>query len=340
MTESELKKIEELFVSFLGETKNGFTVDGQAQFNCPKCKEENGGIPDDKYNLEVNIFKGVFKCWKCCATDSSMQGSIIYLIRKYGGVNVLKKYYEIMQTSRDSKYLDPHLFKNIEKAIKGEDFISLPETFQKIDLNTITNKELYDYLIKRKLTQDIIDTYNIGYTTRQEPRYILRNRIIIPSYDDDGYLTYWVGRDFTERNKSKYFNVKAQKDEIIFKESHIQWDADIYLCEGAIDCLYYPNSIALMGKTLNKKCKLYNALFEKANANIIICLDGDTNIEETKRIYKLLNQWRLKEKIWYIRLGSDKIPYKDFGDIYEHEEKKGLINAFKQKKQFKEIELL
>jgi hypothetical protein len=41
-----------------------------------------------------------------------------------------------------------------------------------------------------------------------------------------------------------------------------------------------------------------------------------------------------------LRLGTDEIPYKDFGEIYEAEGKEGMIKAFRQVKEFSEIELL
>lgn len=330
-----LTKIEQLLTSFLGPTKDGFTDDGQGQFNCPKCKDENGGIPDNKYNLEVNVFKGKYRCWKCSSYDSSMQGSIVHLIKKYGGQNALEKYYEIIKSIKDSQLLDLHLFKNIEKAIKGEDFIMLPMSYKQIDLKTCRDKKLLEYLNKRKIDQKMIDFYHIGYTDNSDPKKELRNRIIIPSYDEDGYLSYWVGRDFLGYSKSKYCNVKAERDSIIWQESTIQFDADICLCEGVIDSLYYPNSIALMGKSLNRKCKLYNSLQERANANVIICLDSDTKLDETKRIYKLLNRGRLKGKIYYVRLEQDK----DFGEIYERGGKKLMIETMKNKKQFSDFEL-
>ena len=95
-----------------------------------------------------------------------------------------------------------------------------------------------------------------------------------------------------------------------------------------------------MGKYLNNKTEVYNKLYEKANANIIICLDGDTTINEVKRIYRVLDRGRLRGRIKYIRLNTDELPYKDFGEIYEAEGKNGIIKAMKTAQQFTEIEML
>ena len=199
---------------------------------------------------------------------------------------------------------------------------------------------MLEFLKSRNITQDIIDFYNIGYTTWDEDDWQLRDRLIVPSYDINGDLNYWVGRDFSGyKSKIKYKNCKADKKQIIFQEDKIQWDADIILVEGVLDALVYPNSIALLGKNLKKDDEIYKQLYEKANANVIICLDNDTQITETIKIYNLLNCGKLKNNIWYIDLKKDS-PYKDFGEIYESDGKQGIINIFKKKKQFSEIELL
>jgi hypothetical protein len=91
-----------------------------------------------------------------------------------------------------------------------------------------------------------------------------------------------------------------------------------------------------MGKQLYNDSRLYDMLVKRSNANIIICLDSDTDISETKRIYRLLNKGRLKGRIRYIRMNE----YKDFGEIFERNGKQGLINILSQAKQFSEFELI
>ena len=162
----------------------------------------------------------------------------------------------------------------------------------------------------------------------------------MPSYDKFGDLNFYVGRDFTNKAKLKYKNCDANKESIIFQESLINWDANVYLVEGAIDCLSVPNAISLLGKYLSKKSELYQALTKRCNGKIVICLDGDTNINEIKRIYSMLNFGRLRNKIYYVRLGEDDIPYKDFNDIFVSEGKKGIINTIRKMKQFEEIDLI
>ena len=329
-------RIYNILKEILGESKQGGydRATTQYQFNCPSCAEEKGG-PDGKFNFEVSLSLGRVHCWAC-----GYSGPISRLVRDYGGTELLKDYYAVVKDIKESKYYNIGLFKDLAENAYLNDYIKLPDTFTKIDLKTCRKRKLVDYLEKRKITQDIIDLHNIGYTTWDEEKMNMRNRIIIPSYDSAGDLNYWVGRDFTGNEKRmKYWNSKNDKNEIVFQESLVQWDANIVLVEGVFDALTYPNAISLLGKTLTRGCKLHTTLKERANADIIVCLDGDTEIKETKRIYNLLNTGRLRGKIWYIDMKNDS-QYKDFGEIYEAEGKKGIINILRKRKQFTEIDLM
>lgn len=380
-----MQRIYNILVSFLGESKQGGYEKGttQYQFNCPYCADEKGGI-DGKYNLEISFALGKFHCWSCGSA-----GSLSKLIRSRGGQVLFDEYRQIIADIKENKYYNLDLFKDNGDFFE-ERFLKLPKTFKKIDIASCRDKELREYLHKRRITQDIIDYYNIGRTTWDEEDWTWRNRIIIPSYNAAGDLNYYIGRTFKSKDKrNKYKNCDADKNKIILHEDKIQWDSDIYLVEGAIDCIYYPNTISLMGKNLTKKMEVYNKLRERANGNVIICLDGDTTEDETKRIYSLLNRGRLNGKVQYIRLGDGlngryvpykppvidgeeyeiHIPfvdadstdvidgknppyirvdgkeytyegYKDFGEIYEEEGKRGLVKAMRTAKNFSEIELL
>ena len=330
-----MQRIYNILVSIMGESKQGGYDKGttQYQFNCPYCADEKGGI-DNKYNMEVSFSLGKFHCWSC-----NSSGPISRLIRARGGKELVDEYFRLIKEIKEAKFYDLELFKD-NGEIFSETYLRLPETFRKIDIKTCRDKALINFLNKRKITQDIIDYYNIGYTTWDESDWSWRNRIVFPSYNSMGDLNYYVGRSYKDNDtRNKYKNCDADKFEIIYHEDKIQWDADIYLVEGVIDSLVAPNLVSLMGKSLNKSCQLYKSILDKSNARIIIVLDGDTNIDETKRIYRLLNRGRLRDRIWYINLQKDSI-YKDLSEIYENEGKNGIINIMKNMKQFSEIDLI
>lgn len=336
------EKIEYILESFLGAPKNG--NDGaQRQYNCPCCTQENGGIPDNKYNLEVNLLSGVYNCWKCGESNGT-KGNLGTLVKRYGGRNLYKQYKEEIAVLIKTKLYQLEDTANLG-IVKEKERLHLPSTYKKIDLSKYCKQSVREYLEKRNIDQEIIDKFNIGYTEweKEDNMHNWSYRLIIPSYDSVGDLNFFVGRDYLppeEQNpkffRPKYLNVVAEKKEIIFQESLVDWDAPIYLCEGAIDCIYPPNAIALLGKRLEDDSYLYKTIREKANAEIIVCLDNDTDISEVKSIYKMLDYGRLRGKIWYIR--SDK--YKDFGEVFESGGKKEMIKLFKTAKQFTESELI
>jgi DNA primase len=320
--------------SFLEESKQGGYQNciEQYQFCCPHCAEENGGKIDNKYNLEVNFGIGKYHCWKC-----DIKGNIPYLIKKYGNISLMNEYLDDIRMVLSSKLYQINNFEELNKILIKED-IKLPKTFTLINkIEELSNNKLKTFLQKRHITQEIVDKYHIGYTKWENEEKNVRSRIIIPSYDNNGNLTYWTGRDFTGyENRQKYLNVQSDRKKIIFNEGLIEWDGDIILVEGIIDSLVYPNCIPLMGKQLYKDSYLYECLKNKCNGNIYICLHNDTTIDETKQIYRLLNKGKLKNKIYYI--GMDK--YKDFGEIFENEGKNGLIKVLQGAKRFNEFELI
>lgn len=341
------EQIYNILVQFLGESKQGaYSKDiAQYQFNCPSCKEENGGVPDNKYNLEVllsDAFGLKFNCWKC-GEANKMKGPLWALIKRYGGPELYSQYKEKIQDIVNSKlYQLNEDDSGFTETIKIESGLTLPQTFKNIDLKECKNEILLKYLSKRRIDQKTIDKYNIGYTNNSSnEKYQLRNRLIIPSYDCFGELNYFIGRDYLGRDsKYKYMNANVDKKEIVFQESLIDYDSPIYLCEGVFDAIRFPmNGISMLGKVLTRDCALYQTLFNRANSTVTIVLDGDTNIIETKKIYMLLNFGRLYNKVRYIDMAND-CKYKDMSELYENEGKKGVTQLLAKQKKFEEIDLI
>ena len=120
---------------------------------------------------------------------------------------------------------------------------------QESNPNSLLYKQAWNYLTKsRGLTKDIIDKYKIGYTVGGK----YDSRIIIPSYDINDELNYWVGRTYVNQ-KPKYLNPDSDKEVIIFNECCLNWDSDIYLVEGPFDHIVVHNSVPLLGKKISNQ---------------------------------------------------------------------------------------
>lgn len=273
----------ELLIDILGDPKRMYESKGQYSFNCCECDDGR-----NKGNLEVNIFSDVYKCWSC-SDINDMHGHLGKLISTYGSKKQ-KKLYEILK---------PEEVWVKEKTFKA---LKLPESYTKFSESNprfIPHREAYNYLKNRGITNEMIEKYEIGYCHTGDFAY----RIIIPSYDNNGKLNYFIGRSWLPKTKAKYRNAEAPKDEIIFNESKINWNNDIYLCEGVFDGLFLPNPVILLGKVMSEL--MFTTIYEKAKGNIIICLDGDA-FKDAKKIYNTLNGGRLQDKIQILKLPENK----------------------------------
>jgi len=287
----------ELLQDVLGDINAHYPSKGQISFDCPVCSYDIKGLDkgDGKGNFEVNYHQGVYKCWACSETFNT-HGSLNKLFLKWGNRRN-KSTWELIGgdfiKKREKKYKDVRLPK---------EYIS----FNKGNKLTIPYKEAYNYLRKRNITNEIINRYSIGYTTEGE----YRGRIIVPSFDENENINYFVSRSYIN-HKNKYKNPEAEKDKIIFNEHLINWEEDVYLVEGVFDMFFLENSIPILGKNLSDK--LWEKLYNKCKKNIIVCLDGDA-WQDAEKLYRKLEGGKLTNRIRLVKLPKDK-DVSDLGGI-------------------------
>lgn len=302
MTEDKSEVLIELLRDVLGDEKQHYDSKGQISFDCPVCAAEKGVQGDGKGNLEVNYFRGVYKCWACAETNGT-QGVLGKLFDQFGNKKQ-KQLWDLLRPEDESVREKP--------KVK----LRLPEGYTKFEDSNILfipHREAINYLRSRGITDEMIEKYDIGYTVKGDYAY----RIIVPSYDEEDELNYFVGRAWVNK-KMKYKNPPTPKDEIIFNESRINWDEDVYLCEGVFDGFFLPNPIPMLGKILSDK--LFGTLYDKVKGNIHICLDGDA-WDSAIKLYHNLNGGKLYNRIKIIKLPKDKDVCDLRGDItnYYHE---------------------
>lgn len=342
MIAQEIRQMYEILVCILGPSKSSLDNSLQLQFSCPHCQERDGSQEKNKYHLEINIAKGVYNCWKCSSIDDSMHGSIYKLIRKYGNESLLRLYKDAVASFRESS-----LYKiNFTKDEFQEDYediminqMEFPNEYVKFVKGRDESTKQYQYLAKRGIDWPIIEDYHLGFTTYHEDNKNLSNRIILPSFDEFGDVNYWTARDFTgNKKRQRYFNPYVERKSIIFNEEKIQWNADITLVEGPFDHIVVPNSIPLLGKNLTEEYKIFQSLYNKSHANISIFLDGDAK-ETAKKLYKLLNQGRLKGRIRFIEVPVDERDL-DPSKIFELWGRRGIIQFLRSAKEIEENSLI
>jgi len=230
-------------------------------------------ITHHKPKLQVYIQTGKWHCWV------SNQGGH-YLFQLLKNVGAGRQDYQTL-----SKLLGETTFYNNDKDNAGKQDITLPKEFKSLaePHNSILRDHAMLFLKKRGITQEDIVRYNLGYCTEGE----YQNRIIVPSYDSNGRLNYFVGRDFYA-STLKYKNPPIPKDVIGF-DLYVNWSLPIILVEGVFDAMSVKNnSIPLFGKTILPK--LYQKIVEKKVKDIFIILDSDAFNDAIQMTEKFVNE--------------------------------------------------
>lgn len=292
----EFEAVVELISEFLGDPKKIYENKSQISWDCPICDDDK-----HKGNLEVNIEKGLFHCWACGDTEGT-HGTLNKLFGKFG-TKQQKKLYNILRPEENEKKV---------KVVKPK--VVLPENFTLFkDSHPVypIRKQAYNYLKNRGITDNIIEKFGIGFCDKGSHA----GRIVIPSYNKKGELNYYVGRSWDIHSRAKYRNPEAEKEKIIFWESLIDWDRDIYLVEGAFDGMFLDNPVVMLGKHMSEL--LFETIYNNAKGDIIICLDGDA-WENAVRLYHELNGGELWGRIKIVKLPDDR----DVCDL------KGQINEY------------
>ena len=161
--------------------------------------------------------------------------------------------------------------------------VQLPEEFVSLCTEKIPATGLYAlrYLQSRGITKADILKWKIGYCFSGE----YCNRIIIPSFDDDGDCSYFIARSYSG-DSYKYKNPRASKD-IVFNELYIYWNKDLVLVEGVFDALVAGNAVPILGSTLRSGSDLLRKIVRN-DTPIYIALDPDAADKERRIIEMLL----------------------------------------------------
>jgi DNA primase len=239
-----------LLESVLGKGRQ--TTSDNIAFNCPFCNHH-------KPKLEINLLTQYWHCWVCNVAGRKVP----ILFRK-------------LNAGRDKISQAVKEFDEIEykptKTTTDTPVIELPKEYKPLWKLDKTNPEFRNalrYLFNRGLTLHDVLKYRIGYCENG----LYSGKIIIPSYDANGSLNYFVGRAYYSSDNIKHKNPKISKDIIGF-ELHINWSLPIVLVEGAFDAIAIRrNAIPLFGKTISNTLK--KRIVEQKVKTIYICLDLD-----------------------------------------------------------------
>jgi DNA primase len=304
----EYEPIIDIIEDILGECRNHNEYKGQITFDCPVCSYDIKGLDDGdgKGNLEINYKRGIFKCWSCAETHDTY-GSIYKLMKKYGTSKHIKRY-ELLKPD-DVEHRTPYI-KKVSLPKEYISFIDVSETFK----NTHHYKQAFNYIKSRNINDDLIKKHKIGFCYSGN----YSNMIIIPSYNLDMELNFFISRSYLTNSKIKYKNPDVQKETIIWNEYMIDWNEKVYLVEGVFDSIFCPNSIPLLGKHMSDL--IFNKIYDNAKS-VTIILDGDA-WDNTEKLYHKLNCGKMMGRVNVVKLPKDKDIADLQGDLKEYPEYK------------------
>ena len=255
---------------------------GDVAYYCPICKHKNA-------KLMVNVKTGNYNCFTCHPKTTGK--TPVSLLKKIGSPSeaiIEMKGYFVNDTT-------------LIKAEEEVKLVHLPKEFiNLIDTSDtcLEKRQAVTYLKKRGVSSIDIVKYNIGYC--KTGRY--RNKVIIPSYNSNGRLNYFIARSFEKEPKLKIDSPECKKSELIGFEYYINWNTPVILCEGIFDAMAIKrNAIPLFGKTISKALMI--KLLQSDVQTVYLALDDDAIRESIDHAQKLLD---LGKEVYIIKLeGKD-----------------------------------
>lgn len=273
----------------------------------PKGKNYFGVCPfhdDHSPSMSVSREKQIYRCFTCGASGNVL--TFVMNFENIGFVDALKKlgdkvgiHLDIKSNQKSSKYSEFY------------DIYKLSTNFYKNNLNSPLGEKAREYLKSRKITEDMIKTFDIGLSLndslskmlvkKYDPKKLIDiglshefngkivdlflNRIMFPIKDLYGNVVAYSGRKFDDSDAPKYINTK---ETIIFKKGNILYNyfsaleeirrkKEIIICEGFMEVIRLysigiKNVVALMGTSFTND---QLEVIKKLNVNVILNLDND-----------------------------------------------------------------
>jgi DNA primase len=278
----------------LGEEK--FVKGDEHVFVCPKqnCRK-------DKPKLSVNIVTDSFHCWICGFGAKNL----VPILRLDKGSKEFDEY--LSELNKGSKHLTEE--KTYEVPQLPKEFISLSTVS-----NSIYFRHAISYLKNRGVEIEDILKMKLGYCESGE----YKNRIIFPSFDDKGFLNFFVGRIFFGQGIN-YKHGQFDKD-IIFNDYLIDWEKPVIITEGPFDAIKAgDNVIPLLGSILREDMVLFSKIV-RSGVDVFMAMDSDAFSKQVNIIAKLL---KYGVSTYYVDLFGKK----DVGDMSKDEFKVALSKA-------------
>lgn len=239
-----------------------------------------------KRKLAIRVVDDANHCWVC----GWRSRSLLPLLTKYGSHSLVEKYLERFYTGTRRSGLA--IVENAGTA--DEKRIELPKDFAPLAVESTDPdaRAIVRYLSERGIGEDDLWYFKIGRSDEQK----WRRRALLPSFDADGNLNFFIGRAIDDRMRPKYDNPNVPASELVFNEINVDWAQRIVLCEGPFDLMKCgQNATCLLGSTLSEESLLFERLLAHKTP-VALALDTDAR-RKMMKIANLLAEYDIDVSI-------------------------------------------
>ena len=241
---------------------------------------------------EINKYSGLFFCFSCSHT-----ADLIELVMHCSN----RTYFEAVRFIK-SKEVETDIVSDISsKLVEKEEWPELDMAIvNKLYEQALKSDRAIQYFTKRKITQDSVKKFKLGYSENQD-------MVTIPVQNHEGLCVGFVGRS-VEGKTFKNTN-GLPKSKLLFNLNRVKTASRVYVVESSFDAIRLDQvglpAVATLGANVSSK---QIGLLQKYFSDIMIIADNDEAGGNMKD--KIVE--RLGSQVTVINIEKQ---YKDIGDM-------------------------
>jgi len=250
----------------------------EVAYRCPTCDAAT------KRKLSVNVRKGVVHCWRC-----GYAASIRTFLRDLNGGHLGTRELSLLgRVSPPGRAIECRRYAisrlippSIPPASRGLEPEPLPPEYVPLaGARGARFRPAFAYLRRRGVGMGVVERFRVGYCTAGRCAHYLVFPVV-----QFGRQVYYTTR-FTGRSPSrKSLNPKAvggrhTKSSVLLNYDAVVGLPVVAIVEGPFDCMAYPESVAVMGRTVSdRQVELLSYLVGAGTREFVVLLDADAAVE-------------------------------------------------------------